>query len=814
MPLAPNAEHRAPLPDSCPAARYVLPYPAGDAHEVWRTTEHDVVGNGHVGRWAIDFRMLIGSPIVAARAGVVVATRDSFPDDNGEDLHENFVFVRHADGTVARYLHLTRGGALVGVGDTVRQGQRIARSGNSGQSAGPHLHFDVQTCGPNLPPSYNALPCGRTVPVAFTNAWPPACTLEAAHTYRAMDASGTGWSLDTLHLDVRVAPDAARGRRLVVAGRATLRAPATGSTGPTLVVAPGAIAFDTIDVDGATVTYSPARDSAHVRLTVPAQAGAPLVARFRVAPRDDRVGRGVAVGAEGAFASWGANWYPWPAAAADADPDLAAPGTLRLSIPVAWHALSNGRLVDSTTVGAERVERWASDRAVAWSMTAAAYVVERRRVGTTDVAAYVMPRQRARIAAFAAAIPPMVAVLARAYGPYPFATFAIAAMPASIAPPGIVGRSEQGWFFAHEHALDGDSVPVALFAHELAHMWWPNLVDSRPPGDDMMDEGLASQGAALVVAARDGRAAARQWLHDGEPAWSARGYFHLWRIGADRPLMADYDPLTPRAKGPLVYEMIRDRLGDSVYFGVLRALAHDRAGGSASLADLRAALLRAAPNDHGLPRLLADWLDRGGAPVLDVAWRGAGAGRVRVRITQRTTPYALPLDVAVDGTGGTRTTRVALTDSVQTFDLPTAGRVTAVRLDPSHRLLLWEPAFGPVRGVTPAWSADRERAWLGAEVDWLARSYGARAVGVTVADGGAVVWRRGATPPPLGTAPAADTTVADVAARGTTVAVWRAARRAACVVRSDLPTLGVTLAEQVCQRVAVLWRWPTIPGRP
>lgn len=165
---------------------YVLPYLPGAAYRVWRTTAHGVPGNGYVGRHAVDFAMPIGTPVVAARAGVVVAARDGFPDGNGVDLEENLVFVRHADGTVARYFHLTRGGALVAVGDSVRQGEVIARSGNSGQSAGPHLHFDVQRCGPNLPPDYNRPPCGQTVPVAFRDAAPPAsCGLVPGRTYRA-----------------------------------------------------------------------------------------------------------------------------------------------------------------------------------------------------------------------------------------------------------------------------------------------------------------------------------------------------------------------------------------------------------------------------------------------------------------------------------------------------------------------------------------------------------------------------------------------------------------------------------------------------
>lgn len=167
---------------------YVLPVEPGRGYLVWRTTSHFTPGNGGVGLYAIDMEMAIGTPLVAARGGVVAAVRDSFPDGNDTDLQENYVMVRHVDGTIARYIHLTRGGALVALGDTVRQGQRIARSGNSGQTGGPHLHFDVQTCGPNLPPAYNRLPCGRTVPLTFRNAGSNACGLVPGRRYRALKA--------------------------------------------------------------------------------------------------------------------------------------------------------------------------------------------------------------------------------------------------------------------------------------------------------------------------------------------------------------------------------------------------------------------------------------------------------------------------------------------------------------------------------------------------------------------------------------------------------------------------------------------------
>lgn len=165
---------------------YILPFKSGTEHEVVVSTGHYRKSNHGVGLYALDFIMPIGTPIVAARAGHVVALREQFHDGNGQDLHENFVFIQHDDGTIARYIHLTHDGVLVEMGEQVNAGQLIAKSGDTGQTGGHHLHFDVQQCGPNLPPQYNQLPCGQTVPVTFKNTHPHQCGLEEGMRYRAL----------------------------------------------------------------------------------------------------------------------------------------------------------------------------------------------------------------------------------------------------------------------------------------------------------------------------------------------------------------------------------------------------------------------------------------------------------------------------------------------------------------------------------------------------------------------------------------------------------------------------------------------------
>ena len=123
---------------------FVLPFPVGKSYSL-------IQGNngqwGHQGKtqYAYDFAMGIGTLVVATQRGVIVATEESYEDSNRTAGQENYIFIQHNDSTFSRYYHLTKNGVLVDVGARVSQGQQIGLSGDTGASAGPHLHFDVTT---------------------------------------------------------------------------------------------------------------------------------------------------------------------------------------------------------------------------------------------------------------------------------------------------------------------------------------------------------------------------------------------------------------------------------------------------------------------------------------------------------------------------------------------------------------------------------------------------------------------------------------------------------------------------------------------
>ncbi|MFG0753940.1 peptidoglycan DD-metalloendopeptidase family protein [Pseudomonas sp. TYF_14] len=122
--------------------RYAFPW-IGGPFGVTQGPNGRVSHFGPRGRYAMDIAMPEGTPIIAAREGVVVKTQNS-QSGRGPNPSGNFVRILHPDGTMGVYLHLMRGSVVVAEGQRVRQGQMLAKSGNTGNSTGPHLHFVVQ----------------------------------------------------------------------------------------------------------------------------------------------------------------------------------------------------------------------------------------------------------------------------------------------------------------------------------------------------------------------------------------------------------------------------------------------------------------------------------------------------------------------------------------------------------------------------------------------------------------------------------------------------------------------------------------------
>ncbi|MEE1738164.1 M23 family metallopeptidase [Streptomyces sp. BE147] len=117
-------------------------------------------------RWAAkhsgqDFAVPIGTKVNAAHAGTVVKAG---PNGGGDGpAYGNAVVIKHANGKYSQYAHLSK--INVHIGQHVNTGQKIALSGNTGNSSGPHLHFEIRTT-PNYGSALNPVSFLRSVHVS------------------------------------------------------------------------------------------------------------------------------------------------------------------------------------------------------------------------------------------------------------------------------------------------------------------------------------------------------------------------------------------------------------------------------------------------------------------------------------------------------------------------------------------------------------------------------------------------------------------------------------------------------------------------
>ncbi|MER5770176.1 M23 family metallopeptidase [Streptomyces sp. NPDC001985] len=115
---------------SKPLSQYVLSATYGKGGAMW--------ASNHSGQ---DFAVPTGTSVKSVGPGTVVKAGPNGAGDG--PAYGNAVVIKHDSNTYSQYAHLSR--VDVKIGQQVSGGQQIALSGNTGNSSGPHLHFEIRT---------------------------------------------------------------------------------------------------------------------------------------------------------------------------------------------------------------------------------------------------------------------------------------------------------------------------------------------------------------------------------------------------------------------------------------------------------------------------------------------------------------------------------------------------------------------------------------------------------------------------------------------------------------------------------------------
>jgi aminopeptidase N len=368
---------------------------------------------------------------------------------------------------------------------------------------------------------------------------------------------------------------------------------------------------------------------------------------------------------EGRWTGFGDNWpnrarYWIPSVD---DPSDKATVAWSVTAPADRTVVANGVLVDRTSLpnGVART-RWRESHPIAtYLMVIAAAPLVAYSLGETACGlalgggcvpqtVYTAPEQRSILPGPFAQAPEIVRYFASLVGPFPYEK--LAHLQSSTRFGGM--ENATAIFYADE-AFRRGSMNEGLIAHETAHQWFGDAVTEREWPHLWLSEGFATYFAALFVEHAHGDGAFRERMRQirSEVLGDRESVpTHPVIDTAQTNLLSLLDR-NSYEKGGFVLHMLRRQVGDSAFFGALRAYYAAHRDATALSDDLRADMERVSRQRLGW--FFDQWLRRPGYPEVNVTWSyDPSSHQISLDVAQagRYGAFRFPLTVAVREAGG------------------------------------------------------------------------------------------------------------------------------------------------------------------
>lgn len=390
---------------------------------------------------------------------------------------------------------------------------------------------------------------------------------------------------------------------------------------------------------------------------------------------------------------------------------------IALAVPEGWLALTQGRLLDTTTwlttapTASALVYRYSMGHpAYYYGFAAAPYVARkahyesRTESGGTrplPITVALLPETTASyFDAYAKELPEILAFFESRLGPYPYPELAVAQVrgfPGGLGTPGLILVGDPGF--------EKDGAPASFLAHEVAHTWFGNelTLDLSDGSIPWLAEGFAQYWDSLYLENQHGSAALTRHMRS-----LAANYYSAAASVLDKPvsgtLMADpmYASLV-YDKGAFILHALRWVMGTDNFFAAMRQYVEANRGHIVDVPQFQ----RQFELVHGQPLgwFFAEWLERTGIPhyILERAYqlpRTDGSYRVEVVVRQADTPYRMPVELAVVTADGMDRRVVDIGGTVTTATIETRAEPLRIILDPDYWILKHPRTSETERAVT------------------------------------------------------------------------------------------------------------------
>ncbi len=374
-------------------------------------------------------------------------------------------------------------------------------------------------------------------------------------------------------------------------------------------------------------------------------------------------------------------------------PDIRQSTELVVTVAEGNEVLSNGALLGRTTDQAAKTVtfHWRQDEphpTYLMTLVVGPFAIVEDKWRDKPVLYYVPPARKGDAMRTFGRTPEMMELFSRKFGvDYPWAKYAqVVAEQFNGGMENTSATTLDDCLLDARAALDEDADD--LISHELGHQWWGDLVTCRDWAHLWLNEGFASYCECIWAEHHEG---ADEYSLD---VWrKARGA----KAAVDRPVVDRRYP-TPDSmfdnraypKGAFILHMLRQQLGDAVFFAGLKRYLTDNRLRSVETVDFRRAMEQVSGRD--LERFFYDWTERPGHPKLAVATTyDAAAKQVRIEVKQTHAgePFRFPLTIRLQGAKGQepRAIEERIDDRTRTIQVPCDTRPLGIEIDPGQGVL-------------------------------------------------------------------------------------------------------------------------------
>ena len=450
----------------------------------------------------------------------------------------------------------------------------------------------------------------------------------------------------------------------------------------------------TFDNDGRRVLVEfpePVSRGHEIRVAITYEAQ-PRIGMYFVGPDDAHPDKPVQVWTQGQDED-SKHWFP-----CFDSPNQKATTELKATVPGDWFVLSNGRLLnDKRNKDGTRTFHWHQDRPHATyliTLVAGLFArIDASRPGLT-IDYFVEGKDRETASRTFANTPQMVELFEEVTGmPYPWAKYSQVVVRDFV----FGGMENTSATTMTENILLDEKATVdvtsdPLISHELAHMWFGDLLTCRAWSHGWLNESFATFLEMLWTERRLGQDEYVREAFDNTERYLGERY--------RRPIVANvyHEPIDIfdrhlYEKGSLVLYMLRHLLGDEPFFRSIRRYVARNQDRNVITQDLIDAI--AEETGRNLDWFFDQWVFRPGHPKLKVSWQwddAQGVATVTVKQTQSTDDgtAVFRLPVTIDFTfkrGRPRAFSVEITEREQSFSFPLPSKPVMCRFDPGYRVL-------------------------------------------------------------------------------------------------------------------------------